>query len=83
MMSEQLLRHHDDAQSLSLEDLESEMQFNCYNYFHGWVQSQSFQSCVLLIIKKTKVHRIPKPKRRRETNEARRARLCQDLLDMG
>uniref|UniRef100_A0A914E468 Transposase n=1 Tax=Acrobeloides nanus TaxID=290746 RepID=A0A914E468_9BILA len=34
-------------------------------------------------IKKTKVHRIPKPKRRRETNEARRARLCQGLLDMG
>uniref|UniRef100_A0A914ED13 Transposase n=1 Tax=Acrobeloides nanus TaxID=290746 RepID=A0A914ED13_9BILA len=33
--------------------------------------------------KKTKVHRIPIPKKRRETNEQRRMRLSQDLLDMG
>jgi len=37
----------------------------------------------LKALKKTKVHKIPIPKRRRETNEQRRARLSQDLLDIG
>uniref|UniRef100_A0A914CPY7 Transposase n=1 Tax=Acrobeloides nanus TaxID=290746 RepID=A0A914CPY7_9BILA len=37
----------------------------------------------LKCLKKTKVHKIPIPKRRRETNEQRRVRLCRGLLGMG
>lgn len=37
----------------------------------------------LKVFKKTKVHRIPIPKRRRDSNEERRVRLSQEPLDLG